>query len=86
MHLSTTRVELLRAQRLISLTVDERSALCRARLNTSRLGFILRSPLPVAESGAEYEALIAEVDARIAQLDRRLAYLDSYANARKAGV
>lgn len=74
------RINWLRAQHLISVTCAERSDLCRARLNSSRLGFVLRSSLPVAESGPQYEALIREVDERIGQLDTRLTYLHAYAD------
>jgi hypothetical protein len=76
--ISQRRINWLRAQHLISITCTERGDLCRARCNTSRLGFILRSPLPVKEAGDEYEALIQEVDKRIQQLDTRLSYLGAY--------
>ena len=78
--ISQRRINWLRAQRLISITYAERSDLCRARLNSSRLGFVLRSPLTVEESGAQYDALIREVDERIRQLDTRLSYLEAYAD------
>lgn len=74
------RINWLRAQYLIAVTHAERNDLCRARLNSSRLGFVLRSPLPVAESGPQYETLILEVDKRIGQLDTRLTYLGAYAD------
>lgn len=74
------RINWLRAQHLISVTCAERGDLCRTRLNSSRLGFVLRSSLSVEESGAQYEALIREVDERIRQLDIRLTYLHAYAD------
>jgi hypothetical protein len=77
--ISQRRINWLRAQRLISITCAERGFLYRARCGTSLLGFILRSPLPVKESGAEYEALIQKVAKRIQQLDTRLSYLEAYA-------
>lgn len=79
--ISERRVNWLRVQRLLSITYAERGDLCRARLNSSRLGFVLRSSLPVKEAGKQYEALIQEVDDRIRQLDTRLSYLEAYAKA-----
>lgn len=50
--LSQHRINWLRAQYLISITAAERQDLCQARhsLDSSRLGFVLRSRLPVQES------------------------------------
>lgn len=83
MLISPGRINWLRAQHLISIVHEEHWELCRARHNTSRLGFILRSArssqLSVEESGSKYEVLIREIDARIRQLETRLSYLSAYA-------
>lgn len=82
MPLSARRIEWLRGRVALQSVIDERCALAGALLKTSRLAYVLRSPLPVSESGREYEALLRDVRVRMLQLDCRVSYLSDYCRNR----